>query len=235
VSYSYSSTHLALAGDPFELGLGFPCFETYLCDEQRSRSTDRNTEFFHRRATGMLCEVCIGVLQHRRNGLTPGAIHHVDMVFVDTDDSDDGEQSNDDKQQCIGGRSQAHDTDELPRLSSKVKCGHHRTSNSLALSAAAGCQICQPFWDRCSSSEKEHIRAVEETIASQTSSPYEFFSTAKITIKSQTIVEATLDIKYNHYKAWDSFTWPYWTIYVLKPGMCLRKPVQLLKLTQVSC
>jgi hypothetical protein len=178
----------------------------------------------------MLCHVCIGVLQYRQNILVPGTIDDEEVYF---EDSEDSEHSNDDEKGCISNQSQARDTDKLPRPT-RVKCGHQRTSTDLALSAAAGCQICQPFWDRCSSTEKEHIHITEEKIAleaastmndqqSKHASQYEFLSTATIIITNHNTIGATLDIKYNHHKAWNSFTWRYWSVYVLKPGMCMRQ------------
>jgi hypothetical protein len=172
----------------------------------------------------MLCNVCIGVLQYRQNILVPGTIDDEVVSFGESEESDD------DEEQWIIGESQAHKTDELPRLV-KMKFGHHRTSTTLALSAAAECHICQPIWDRCSSSEKEHIRAIEEKLTSETTTSdhvpqdvarYEFLTTATMKIRSQESVKAILDIRYNHHEAWDSFTWPYWNTYMLEPGTYLH-------------
>jgi hypothetical protein len=176
----------------------------------------------------MLCNVCVGVLQYRQNILVPGTIDD-DVVIIGYSHLEEEEEE---EEEGTTGVSQIH---ELSRLL-KVKCGHHRTSASLALSAAAECHICQPFWDQCSASEKEYIRTVEGKIASEaTRTPgedlqqdvyrYEFFSTAVITIKSRRTVGATLHIQYNRYNAWDSFTLGYGGLYVLKPGMYSRQSV----------
>jgi hypothetical protein len=172
----------------------------------------------------MLCNVCIGVLQYRQNILVPGTKDDEVVSFAGSEESED------DEEQWIIGESQAHKTEELPRFV-KIKFGHHRTSTTLALSAAAECHICQPVWDRCSSSEKEHIRVTEEKLASeaitsdhvpQDVARYEFLTTATIKIWSKNSVQATLDIRYNHHEAWVSFTWPYWNTYMLEPGTCLH-------------
>jgi hypothetical protein len=172
----------------------------------------------------MLCNVCIGILQYRQNILVPGTKDDEVPSFAGSEESED------DEEQCIIGESQAHKTHEQPRFV-RIKFGHHRTSTTLALSAAAECHICQPVWDRCSSSEKEHIRVNEEKLASEATTGdhvpqdvvrYEFLTTATMKIWGQNSVQAILDIRYNRYEAWDSFTWPYWNTYMLKPGTCLH-------------
>jgi hypothetical protein len=173
----------------------------------------------------MLCNVCIGVLQHRQNILVP-VKEHDEGDAVQEAVNEEG-----DEEQRTTRVSQKH---ELPIV---VECGHHRTSTTLALSAASGCHICQPFWDQCSSSEKECIRIVEEKIASgairttgedsdEDVYKYKFFSFATVIFKPRNTVEATLNLTYNPYKAWFQFTSPYWTTYMLKPGTHLREPVK---------
>jgi hypothetical protein len=54
--------------------------------------------------------------------------------------------------------------DTGPANQTIVKCGHHITSSTLALSAAVGCHICQPFWDRCSPNSQEIIRSMDRNV-----------------------------------------------------------------------
>lgn len=47
-------------------------------------------------------------------------------------------------------------------------CAHHRTTQTLEISAAQGCQICHSFWDQVTISERDALRAEESRVLKAT-------------------------------------------------------------------
>jgi hypothetical protein len=85
----------------------------------------------------MLCEVCVGVIQHRRG-----------LQFACT---------------YLNGKLEYHFEnlrDDLENLR-LFQYSHHLAFSTLADSVSRGCRICRSFWDDLSESERDGMRNLE--------------------------------------------------------------------------
>ena len=151
------------------------------------------------RKLSMICDTCIGVLQHRDN-------------LSYQSDGPEGIARTD-------GEATAGDTGPENHRSLVIWCGHHLTSVSLARSAAAGCHICQPVWDQCSTSEKQSMRAIEEEQIATNPDGFEFLTRATTTIKIGVDFDAKLHVAFSNDPRWRALMYKHWRTYLLEPRM----------------
>jgi hypothetical protein len=106
----------------------------------------------------MLCEVCIGAISRRQN-----------LMFLDTATE---QQNGHDISEEAAKRAMPSEQEQTSHPSRRVSIpfliyGHHSTSHSLALSAAAGCHICLPLWGQLSLSEQQYIKSMDNEVTLQ--------------------------------------------------------------------
>ena len=163
-------------------------------------------------ANSKLCDVCIGVLHQRKNLLVPGTKGY-ELASVETP------VIKEDEEEATDSECGPHERAKKLRKAVEVKCGHHRTSVTLMLSAAAGCHICEPLWNQCSTSEQQRIQAADAknaqeaaTIASNDKhadpAGYEFLSYATTLVTNRKEVDATLFVQSSSDPGPYSFTLP---------------------------
>jgi hypothetical protein len=87
----------------------------------------------------MLCDICVGVIQHRRG---------IDSTYTELD-----------------GKAGWHFRDLADHLENlvHVQCLHHSTFGTLTDSVSRGCRICRSFWDNLSESERDIVRNLDTT------------------------------------------------------------------------
>jgi hypothetical protein len=106
----------------------------------------------------MLCEVCIGAISRRQN-----------LLFLDT--TTEPQSGRDISEKAMkswmsNGQKQSSHPSRRVRFPFAIY-GHHSTSRSLALSAAAGCHICLPLWGPLSPSEQQYIKSMDNDVTVQ--------------------------------------------------------------------
>jgi hypothetical protein len=92
---------------------------------------------------------------------------------------------------------------------SRILCGHHRTVETLALSAASKCHICCPFWEQLSRPEQESLRvktcaaSISSSAKSNTASvliedfPVDFLTYAAVSRGASDRHDFRLNIRFN--------------------------------------
>jgi hypothetical protein len=128
-------------------------------------------------ASTMLCDICVGVIQHRRGMIDSSVPELLERcIFLDEKETEmyrsESDQEGVSRNQAMesGEVSMVHEKDDATkqgdreRLSNNeqeegwFECLHHLTFSSLMESVASKCRICQPSWAKSSESEQESMR-----------------------------------------------------------------------------